>query len=178
VTSALPPVPDHQQDSQDGERYQDDQDEGHCHPPIRRSPGVCTRAYPRRYFQTGGALARRHAYARGPDVNQESSRIMMCAGTSIGRLQPPLNQCVPSPHRLHTVSTCPAREHRSGVRSACDSERVTAVTRRLERVRTATTTRTITRPVAAGRNSVFAGVRCVVRDRIELSTFRFSGQPR
>jgi hypothetical protein len=33
---------------------------------------------------------------------------MMCAGPSIGRLQLPLNQCVPSPRRLHAFSTCPA----------------------------------------------------------------------
>ncbi len=35
-------------------------------------------------FQTGPALGRRHTFVRGPDADQESGRIMMCARTGVG----------------------------------------------------------------------------------------------
>jgi hypothetical protein len=45
-----PQFVDQHHGSQDGKRYQDDQHDGHRHPPIRRSPNVRNRGVPETNF--------------------------------------------------------------------------------------------------------------------------------
>jgi len=75
--------------NQDGKGCQDEQHDRHRHPPVRRSPTYATRRTRDGLFPNCPAPTRRRTPGRGPDADQEPGRVMTCAGTGIGRLQPP-----------------------------------------------------------------------------------------